>query len=207
VVLLNLLLNDPLALFLLSVPLLYSVVLHEIAHGWVASLLGDQTAKSLGRLSLKPWRHLDPIGTLLLFVVGFGWAKPVPVDFGNLRRRRTGLVLVASAGIVANMLLAFLAILLYRLLLPSPSGGLAVVLNSLAHVNVVLASFNLVPIPPLDGSKILMGCSSRRVQHALSWMEPYGFLVIVGLLYLGVLDPVIGAFRWAIISLIGVLLP
>ncbi|MFA6110865.1 MAG: site-2 protease family protein [Candidatus Latescibacterota bacterium] len=183
------------------------MVLHEVAHGWVASRLGDQTARSLGRLSLKPWRHLSVVGTLMLFVVGFGWAKPVPVDFSRLRPLRGGLVLVASAGIAANLAVAFLSLLLYRWLQPSPDGGVSVVLHVLFQVNVVLASFNLVPIPPLDGSKILMGFASRRAQLLLLRLEPYGFLVILALLYFKVLDPVIAAFRWAILAVLGWAVP
>lgn len=204
---LDLLRDDPRLFVLLAVPLLYSVVLHEVAHGWVAWRLGDPTARSLGRLSLRPWRHLDLIGTLMLFVVGFGWAKPVPVDFGRLRPFRLGLVLVASAGIAANLTLALLSLLLYRWLEPSPDGGTAAVLHVLFRVNVALASFNLVPIPPLDGSKILMGFSSSRVQRLLHRVEPFGFLAIIALLYLGLLDPVIAVFRWVILAALGWVVP
>jgi len=114
--LLNLLFNNPLAFVLIAVPLLYAIVFHELAHGWVAYRMGDPTAKNLGRLSLNPIRHIDPVGTLMLFMVGFGWAKPVPVNFHLLRDRRMGMIWVASAGIIANMILAFLALLLYKLL-------------------------------------------------------------------------------------------
>jgi len=123
--LLKLLLSDPLTFVLVSIPLLYSIILHELAHGWVAWKMGDHTAKGQGRLSLNPLRHLDPIGTLMLFLFGFGWAKPVPVNFENLHDRRKGLILVSSAGIIANLSLAFLAFLLDHLLSPSPSGSRA----------------------------------------------------------------------------------
>ena len=164
--LLSLLLNDPVTFILLSIPLLYSIIIHELAHGWVAYKMGDPTAKLLGRLSLNPLKHLEPVGTLMLFVFGFGWAKPVPVNFSNLRDGRKGFVFVSAAGIVANTLLAFTAFLLNRLLSPPPSGILAPLLFYMAQVNIMLAAFNLIPIPPLDGSKILMGvrctCRSRR---------------------------------------------
>jgi hypothetical protein len=101
--LLNLLLSDPLTFVLVSVPLLYSIIIHELAHGWVAYRMGDPTAKWQGRLSLNPLKHLDPIGTLMLFLVGFGWAKPVPVNFENLHDPRRGLIFVSAAGIVANL--------------------------------------------------------------------------------------------------------
>ncbi len=205
--LLKLLINDPLTFILLAIPLMYSVILHELAHGWVAYRMGDSTAKRLGRLSLNPLRHLDPIGTLMLFLFGFGWAKPVPVNFSNLHNTRKGLILVSSAGIITNMLLAFLAFFLYRFLSPEPSGVLSTLLYYLAQINIILASFNLIPIPPLDGSKILMGFAPAGLQYTLSRLEPYGFFIIIGLLYFGALDPLIDLFRWMILALISVLLP
>jgi Zn-dependent protease len=205
--LLNLLLDDPLAFLFLAVPLLYSIILHELAHGWVALRMGDATAQSLGRLSLNPLKHLDPVGTVMLFVVGFGWAKPVPVNFRNLHDLRRGIICVSAAGIVVNMILAFLALLLTRLLSPSSSGILAPLLYYLAQINIMLAAFNLIPIPPLDGSKILLGFATGGIQHLMSRLEPFGFLIIIGLLYFGVLNPVITLFRRAILTLIGFLLP
>ena len=204
--LLSLLMQDPLTFVLLAVPLLYSIIIHELAHGWVAYRLGDPTAKYQGRLTLNPLKHLDPIGTAMLFLVGFGWAKPVPVDFNRLRGSRLGLILVSSAGIVANMIFAFIAVLLLHLLAPSPSGSAGQLLYYLAQINIMLASFNLIPIPPLDGSKILMGFLPERLQYGFSRLEPYGFFIIIGLLYLGALDPVIHFFRWIILALIGLVL-
>jgi Zn-dependent protease len=205
--LLSLLLNDPVTFILLSIPLLYSIIIHELAHGWVAYKMGDPTAKLLGRLSLNPLKHLEPVGTLMLFVFGFGWARPVPVNFRNLREGRKGFVFVSAAGIVANTLLAFTAFLLNRLLSPPPSGILAPLLFYMAQVNIMLAAFNLIPIPPLDGSKILMGVTSGAFQRFLISLERYGFFIIIGLLYLGVLDPLIAFFRWALLMLIRLLLP
>jgi len=204
--LLNLLVKDPLTFVLLAIPLLYSIIIHELAHGWVAYFMGDSTAKYQGRLTLNPLKHLDPVGTAMLFIFGFGWARPVPVNFQNLRSARLGLILVASAGIIANMIFAFLAVLLLRLLSPSPSGSTGLFLYYLAQINIMLASFNLIPIPPLDGSKILMGFMSERLQYAFSRLEPFGFFIIIGLLYLGALNPVIQFFRWSILALIGILL-
>jgi Zn-dependent protease len=203
--LLHLLINDPLAFILLAVPLLYSVIIHELAHGWIAYRMGDSTAKLLGRLSLNPMKHLDPIGTLMLFIFGFGWAKPVPVNFNNLRDRRKGLIFVSSAGVIANIILAFLALFLYQLL--SPSGIFSIFLYVLAQINIILAAFNLIPIPPLDGSKILMGFTSERFQYYLLRLEPFGIIIIIGLLYFGALDPVIAFFRWIILSVISIVLP
>jgi Zn-dependent protease len=205
--LLNLLLKDPLEFILIAIPLLYSIIFHELAHGWVAYLMGDPTAKSLGRLSLNPLKHLDPVGTIMLFIFGFGWAKPVPVNFNQLRERRMGMILVSAAGIITNMLLAFSALFFYRLLSLSPSSMLAELLYYLAQINIILAAFNLIPLPPLDGSKILMGFASPSVQNFLFRLERYGFLIIIALLYLGVLDPVIHFFQWMILSFIKLLLP
>jgi Zn-dependent protease len=205
--LLNLLLKDPLTFVLVAVPLLYSVIIHELAHGWVAHRMGDETARWQGRLSLNPLRHLDPIGTLMLFLFGFGWAKPVPVNFENLRDPRRGFIFVSAAGVVANLILAFAAFLLDHLLSPSPSGVLAPVLYYMAQINIMLAAFNLIPIPPLDGSKILMGFAPETLRVALLRLEPYGFFIIVGLLYLGALDPLIDLFRRVILMLIRLLLP
>ena len=205
--LLNLLLKDPFGFILIAVPLLYSVIFHELAHGWVAYLMGDSTAKSLGRLSLNPLKHLDPIGTIMLFVFGFGWAKPVPVDFSRLRDRHKGMVWVSAAGIITNMLLAFCALLLNRLLSLSPTSMPALLLYYLAQINIILAAFNLIPLPPLDGSKILMGFASPSVQEFSFRIERYGFFIIIALLYLGVLNPVINFFQWMMLSLIKLLLP
>jgi Zn-dependent protease len=203
----NLLLKDPLGFILIAIPLLYSIIFHELAHGWVAYLMGDPTAKSLGRLSLNPLKHLDPMGTIMLFIFGFGWAKPVPVNFNQLRDRHKGMILVSAAGIITNMLLAFIALFLSRLLSLSPSSMPAVLLYYFAQINIILAAFNLIPLPPLDGSKILMGFASPNVQNFLFRIERYGFFIIIALLYLGVLDPVIRFFQWMILSLIKLLLP
>jgi Zn-dependent protease len=205
--LLKLLMNDPIAFLILIIPLLYSVVIHEVAHGWVAYRMGDPTAKRMGRLSLNPLRHLDVVGTLMLFLAGFGWAKPVPVNLNNIPNRRKGLIFVSSAGILANIFFAFGALLVYRLLrLPSVGLG-AVIVFTIAHINITLASLNLIPIPPLDGSKILMGFTSEKTSYFLARIEPYGFFILIGLLYLGLLDSFIGFFRGLIVMVIKALLP
>ena len=205
--LLTLLIQDPFTFVLLTVPLLYSVIIHELAHGWVAYRMGDPTAKWLGRLTLNPIKHLDLIGTIMLFIFGFGWAKPVPVNLENIQNRRQGLIWVSSAGIIANILCAFLAILLYRLFLPSTASPFGIMLNYLAQINIMLAAFNLIPIPPLDGSKILAGFTSERFQMMMARFEPFGFIVIIALLYLRILDPVIAFLRWLILAIIRLILP
>jgi len=208
--LLKLLTNDPLAFVLAVIPLLFSVIIHEVAHGWVAYRMGDPTAKWAGRLTLNPLKHLDPIGTLMLFLAGFGWAKPVPVDINNIPDRRKGLLFVSSAGILANILFAFGALLFIRLFSASSGNSLLLiytVCQSVAYINITLAALNLIPIPPLDGSKILMGILWRRTPYFLTRLEPYGFFIIIGLLYLGILNPLIGFFGWTIVTLIRIFLP
>jgi Zn-dependent protease len=209
--LLKLLTTDPLAFALVVIPLLFSIIIHEVAHGWVAYKMGDPTAKWSGRLTLNPLKHLDPIGTLMLFLAGFGWARPVPVNFNNISYRRKGLIFVSSAGILANILFAFIALLFIRLFSTSYSGVTLIlvynVCNIVAQINITLAALNLIPIPPLDGSKILMGIVSERTQYFLARLEPYGFFIIIGFLYLGILDPLIRLIGWIIATLIGILLP
>jgi Zn-dependent protease len=189
--LLPLLFKDPLTFVLVAIPLLYSIILHEVAHGWVANMMGDSTAKWLGRLTLNPIKHLDPIGTAMLLIFGFGWAKPVPVNFNNLRPVRTGLICVAAAGIVANLILAFIAAYLWSSGAFSGMYAMADLLKYMFNVNVMLAAFNIIPIPPLDGSKIVMGFASRRFQYTMARIEPYGFFIILAALWLGFLNPVI----------------
>lgn len=204
--LLNLLVKDPLSFVIIAVPLLYAIIFHELAHGWVAYQMGDPTAKFMGRLSLNPLKHLDIMGTIMLFIFGFGWAKPVPVNFSLLRDRRMGMILVSSAGIITNILLAFVALFMVRLLSIPVSAILGMSLYYFAQINIILAAFNLIPIPPLDGSKILMGFASPKLQASLMRLERYGFVIVIALLWTGVLDPVIHFFRWLIISVIQLVL-
>ena len=198
--------KNPVAFFLLAIPVLYSIIIHELAHGWIAYRMGDPTAKQAGRLSLNPLKHLDPVGTLMLFIFGFGWAKPVPINLAYVRDMRKGLILVSSAGIIANIVVAFVAFLLLRIISPSAE-AIGLLLHYLAQINIILAAFNLIPIPPLDGSKVLMGFMSERFQYLFSRLEPYGLFIIIALLYIGALNPVIAMFRRIILSMIGSLLP
>lgn len=207
--LIQLFFRDPLTFAVLAFLLLYAVIFHELAHGWVAYKMGDPTAKWLGRLTLNPAKHLDPLGTLALLLVGFGWAKPVPVNLENipLENRRKGMILVSSAGITANILGAFGALLLWRILSPDPGGMLEQVLYLFARINIVLAAFNLIPIPPLDGSKILMGFAPESTNRFLAQLEPFGFFIVLGLLITGLLNPLINFFQWIILALIRLFLP
>ncbi len=187
----SLLFKDPVTFVLLAIPLLYSVILHEISHGWVAYLFGDNTAKRTGRLSLNALVHLDPVGTLALFLVGFGWAKPVPVVYSNLRHFRLGLICVSLAGCVTNITIAAVTILLLQFKAVTANPVIAIVLVVMTKINIILGAFNLIPIPPLDGSRILYGILPEKAQGALAKVEPYGLLIIFALLFTRMLDPII----------------
>ncbi|MDD5475942.1 MAG: site-2 protease family protein [Syntrophales bacterium] len=205
--LIKVLLESPWTFILIAVPLLYAVIFHEVAHGLVAYRMGDPTAKNMGRLTFNPLKHLDPLGTLMLFIVGFGWARPVPVNFANLGDSRRALIAVSAAGVVTNMILAFVALFFLQLMKPLPGGVVATALTYFAYINIILAAFNLIPIPPLDGSKILMGFLPPRYQYSLLRLEPYGFFIIIGLLFLGVLRPVINFIFNILYGLIGFFIP
>lgn len=189
--LLQLLQTSPLTFAIVAVVLLYSLALHELGHAWVADRMGDKTARNLGRVTLNPIKHLDPIGTLLLLIVGFGWAKPVPIQPGNFRSYRVGMFWVSVAGILVNLTIAVLALVTLAALgtnlgnlqtiFPNGGGGdpLRYGLFVAAQINIVLAVFNLLPIPPLDGSKILGAFLPNAMQRAMWQLERYGFLLVI----------------------------
>jgi len=204
--LISLLLHNPLAFFILTIPLLYSIILHEIAHGWVAYLFGDTTAKESGRLSLNPAAHLDPIGTVALFLVGFGWAKPVPIDYSNIKNFRIGLICISLAGCLMNIFIATLALLILHLPAIATIPMLASILIITAKINIMLGAFNLIPIPPLDGSRIVLGLLPQRAQVAFARLEPYGLILLFGLLFTGALNPVIMFIQKVIMTFIGFIL-
>jgi len=204
--LLSLLLKDPIAFFLLVPLLLYSVIAHEVAHGWTASLFGDSTTKDSSRLSLNPMLHLDPIGTLALFLVGFGWAKPVPVDYRKLSSSRRAIIAVSLAGCATNILIATVAILLLHFRTFQANSFFAPVLLVTARINIILGAFNLIPIPPLDGSRVLAEILPSSAKYKFARLEPYGFFVIIILLWTGVLSPIIVFVQNIILGLIAILL-
>lgn len=180
-----------LALFMAIVP-------HEVAHGYVAWKLGDPTARRAHRLTLNPLAHIDLFGSILLPLflfflkspVLFGWAKPVPFNPWYFRDQRRGIMLVGAAGPVTNFVLAMLSGILYRMI--GPSGGIiALFLIYLCMTNIFLGVFNLIPIPPLDGSRIVMGLLPEELAVAYARLERFGFVIIFALLWLGVLDYVV----------------
>jgi Zn-dependent protease len=194
-----------LALFLLTIsvyaiPVLFAITLHEVAHGWTARYFGDRTAELLGRLSLNPLRHIDPIGTVLipgsLLALGlplFGWAKPVPVATSVLRNPRRAMIMVALAGPAANILMALFWCAVLAAILQIRRGHTWdnwVVLMAQAGitVNAVLALFNMLPIPPLDGGRVLVGLLPARIGARFEKLAPAGVFIVVGLSVLGLLD-------------------
>ena len=188
---------QPLTLALLLAAVLVATTCHEFAHAYVANRLGDPTAAQLGRLSLNPVKHLDLLGTLFFVLFGFGWAKPVPVNPANFRNPRQGMLQVALAGPLANVTVAFLLGVVGRTLAPGGSVLLMEMLAFVAWINVILAVFNLIPIPPLDGSRILEAVLPSEHAYAYTRFQPYGVVVLLLLLYTGVVGRVmLPAARW-----------
>jgi Zn-dependent protease len=206
------------AIVLFAVPVVFAITLHEAAHGYVARMFGDRTAELQGRITLNPLKHIDPVGTILVpgvlllaakfggpqFV--FGWAKPVPVNFANLRNPRRDMLWVAAAGPGANLVMAVAWALVLKALPPAMSPAAMQMALVGISVNLVLMALNLLPVPPLDGGRIAMSLPPRPAARAYARIEPYGLFVIVALLAFGVLDdamrPILRAGQW----LLGVLL-
>ena len=187
---------------LLIFPVLSAVTFHELAHGYVAYLCGDPTAKNEGRLTLNPIKHLDPIGTIIFIVTRMiGWAKPVPINPAYFKNFKRDLFLVSLAGPFMNFILAFLAgmilkilahihitspFLYYKILLP-----FAIIMKLTVQINIALAFFNLIPVPPLDGSKILMTILPENLNRYYAYLEPFGFVIILILVFTNTLDKIL----------------
>lgn len=198
-----------------ALPVLLAIVFHEVAHGWVANRLGDSTAAKMGRLTLNPIAHIDLFGTILiplLLIIAnapflFGYAKPVPVNFYNLRNPKRDMIWVALAGPATNFLMAFACVLMLKWLAPSIGGGGAggpsasiadffvpviLMLEGGIVINVVLAVFNMLPLPPLDGGRVMVGLLPEPYSSMLARIEPFGFLILILLLMTHTLTRVIG---------------
>ncbi len=194
-------------LALSALPVLVAITFHELSHGFVASRLGDPTARMLGRLTLNPFAHIDLFGTiilpfmLLIFTNGqfvFGYAKPVPVNPMNFKNPRKGMAITAAAGPLTNLLIAFLSIMLLRFFIVPLSGmfseaiasktlvPLALMLEASITINVVLTAFNLMPVPPLDGGRVLVGLLPQRQAISFSKLEPFGFIIVIILIATGI---------------------
>jgi Zn-dependent protease len=204
-------------LLIYIIPLLFAITLHEAAHGWVASKLGDHTARMMGRVTLDPTKHIDPIGTiaiplvLLLSSSGFifGWAKPVPINFNALRNGKNGMIWVALAGPGANIFMA-ICWLFVMIIAINMNMALLIEMGRIGIlVNCVLAVFNLLPIPPLDGSRVISALLPNRLAYQYNQLEQYGLYILLGLMFLGGfnylvrpwVELILGWFNYALIIL------
>jgi Zn-dependent protease len=178
---------------ILALPVLFAITLHEAAHGYVAKHFGDLTAYQAGRISLNPLRHIDPVGTILVPLVMFltagflfGWAKPVPVNFGRLRNPKKDMLWVAIAGPASNLFMALLWIMVAKLVLSSPGGNTAAWFYAMSQagitINVVLMVLNLIPLPPLDGGRVAVSLLPNPYAYRFAKIEPYGMFIMIGLL-------------------------
>lgn len=194
-------------LLLIQAPvILLSLTVHEYFHGWTANKLGDPTAKMRGRLTLNPIAHLDILGTILMFMVGFGWAKPVPIDPRNFKDPKKDTILVAIAGPLSNLAMALVAGLALRYMIPKMVSGeissegiysvIAIILILTLVYGIALAVFNMIPIPPLDGSRVLYGILPDRYAYAYSRFEPYGVFFLFALFIFGG-----GIFKYLLVPL------
>lgn len=196
-----------------ALPVIFAITLHEAAHGYAALRFGDRTAESQGRISLNPIRHFDLVGTLIvpltILVISkltggagilFGWAKPVPVNFNNLRRPKQDMLWVAAAGPGANLLMALIWAGLIKLAFAMPGSGFAMPLALMGaagiFINAVLMALNLIPLPPLDGGRIAVSLLPRNLAYSLARVEPYGIFILLGLMFIGLL----GVFMWPLIQ-------
>lgn len=206
-------------IIIVAFPIIFAITVHEVAHGWVASKLGDPTARMLGRLSLNPVKHIDPIGTVILPIVMiimtpfvFGWAKPVPVDWRNLRNPRRDMALVAAAGPGANvlMLIFWVGFLFVLKNVSFSSDYISLLLFEMGRVgvliNVVLIVLNMMPLPPLDGSRIAVAFMSPAIALKYQQLERWGLVILVALLFTGILGQILGPLVGVILQGVDIIL-
>ena len=201
------LLHDPVRLLLTIPALLWALSFHEFCHGLAARLVGDPTAERYGRLTLNPLAHFDIVGTLMLLFVGFGWAKPVPINTRYFRHPRRDLIIVSLAGVAGNIMTAILSVLFLRFCGEwwyslTGRAGLTVVIQMI-NINMGLAAFNLIPIPPLDGSRVLEAFLPYKYMEYYYWLERYGMIILLVLLMTGIINVLFEP----IINLLWMLLP
>ena len=195
------------SLLIRVIVVLLAISVHEAAHGFMAYKLGDYTAKRMGRISINPLRHLDPIGALCMLVFGFGWAQPVMVNPYNFKKPKRDMALVSLAGPVSNFIMAFIGVALFKLLAicQLPNNFFFELafsfLRSFALLNIGLGVFNLLPIPPLDGSKIFLPLLPERLYYDIMRYERFGWIILIAALGLGVLDPIMSTLQMAILNL------
>jgi len=207
-----------------AVPILIAIILHEVSHGFVANKLGDPTAKMMGRLTLNPVAHIDLFGTILMPLIllistggqfVFGYAKPVPINPYNFRNPKRDMAISAAGGPLMNFFVALVSVFILKyLILPVAAGAseesmvkiikpLGMMLNASIQINIVLAAFNLIPIPPLDGGRVLMGFLPEREAHALGRIEPFGMIIVLLLVVTGMAGVVITPLIKLLLSLVG----
>lgn len=184
-----------------SIAVLVAIIPHEIAHGFAAYLCGDQTAKNDGRLSLNPLHHLDPIGTICLILFKFGWAKPVMINPNNFRNRQRGTFFVSIAGVLTNFILAIISVIILKH--TNLNGFMQELLLSIFWFNIILGVFNLIPIPPLDGSKLIFSFLPIKYEYYLAKYERYGYILLLLLIISGSLDKILIPMVTFMINLIG----
>lgn len=200
-----------------AIPLIFAITLHEVAHGWVASWFGDQTARLSGRLTVNPIKHIDLVGTIVVPLIMllfsnfiFGWAKPVPVDPRNMRNPRRDMALVAIAGPISNIVMAFFWGLIAKLGVMAEMTGhgwfgvpLVYMGGAGIMINIVLAVLNLIPLPPLDGGRLMTSILPPRVAYRYSQIEPYGFFILILLIFTGALSMIMGPPVFFLMRVIG----